>query len=118
MRSRHANPRHRSSSQRRHVPLGTLFVSIISGTPASAAAQPAAGDASSVVTLSPFEVNSSKDVGYLAKDTLAGSLLNTSHKDVAAQISIMTPEFLQDVGAVTMEDAFRYSLNIESTDEF
>ncbi|MSU51024.1 MAG: hypothetical protein EXS37_18360 [Opitutus sp.] len=71
-----------------------------------------------VVTLSPFEVNSSKDVGYLAKDTLAGSRLNTSLKDVAAQVSIMTPEFLQDVGAVTMDDAFRYSLNIESTDEF
>ena len=70
------------------------------------------------VVLSPFEVNSSKDVGYLAKDTLAGSRLNTSLKDVAGQVSIMTPEFLQDVGAVTMDDAFRYSLNIESTDEF
>lgn len=83
----------------------------------TASASPGA-DSEGLVTLSPFEVNSSKDVGYLAKDTLAGSRLNTSLKDVAAQVSIMTPEFLQDVGAVTMEDAFRYSLNIESTEEF
>ncbi len=86
--------------------------------PAGQAAEPADSTSDSVVSLSPFEVNSSKDVGYLAKDTLAGSRLNTSLKDVAAQVSIMTPEFLQDVGAVTMDDAFRYSLNIENTDEF
>ena len=70
------------------------------------------------LVLSPFEVNSSKDVGYLAKDTLAGSRLNTALKDVAAQVSIMTPEFLQDVASVTIEDAMRYSLNVENTDEF
>ncbi len=71
-----------------------------------------------VVALTPFEVNSTKDVGYLAKDTLAGSRLNTSLKDVAAQVSIMTPEFLRDVGAVTLDDALRYSLNIENTKEY
>jgi iron complex outermembrane receptor protein len=96
--------------------LGSIFaVATASAVAASSAPGTANDDA---VVLSPFEVNSSKDVGYLAKDTLAGSRLNTSLKDVAAQISIMTPEFLQDVGAVTMEDAFRYSLNIESTEEY
>ena len=78
----------------------------------------AAAPADEAVVLSPFQVNSSKDVGYLARDTLSGSRLSTALKDVAAQVSIMTPEFLQDVAAVTMEQAFRYSLNVESTEEF
>ena len=44
---------------------------------------------SDVTTLSPFEVNSSKDV--------------------AAQVSIMTPEFLQDVAAGTSRATSRRS---------
>jgi iron complex outermembrane receptor protein len=96
--------------------LGSAFTLVAAS---ALAAEPAPGSGrDEAVVLSPFEVNSSKDVGYLAKDTLAGSRLNTSLKDVGAQVSIMTPEFLQDVAAVTMEDAFRYSLNIESTEEF
>jgi iron complex outermembrane recepter protein len=99
---------------------GASLTTLLILLPALAAqtSKPAVSESSEVLSLSPFEVNSSKDVGYLAKDTLAGSRLNTSLKDIAGQISIMTPEFLQDVGVVTMEDAFRYSLNIESTDEF
>jgi iron complex outermembrane recepter protein len=96
--------------------LATLL--ILLPTLAAQTSKPAIPESSEVLSLSPFEVNSSKDVGYLAKDTLAGSRLNTSLKDIAGQISIMTPEFLQDVGVVTMDDAFRYSLNIESTEEF
>ncbi|MBI5769351.1 MAG: hypothetical protein HZA93_16275 [Verrucomicrobia bacterium] len=105
-------------SMKSRTPLATLGAWLaLALAPAPADAQTTA-PADEALVLSPFQVNSSKDVGYLAKDTLAGSRLNTSLKDVAAQVSIMTPEFLQDVAAVTMEDAFRFSLNIESTDEF
>lgn len=73
---------------------------------------------SELVELSPFEVSSSRDVGYLARNTLGGTRLDTSLRDVASQVSVMTPEFLEDIAATTIEDAFRYSLNVENSDEF
>ncbi|MDQ5981234.1 MAG: hypothetical protein QG602_4212 [Verrucomicrobiota bacterium] len=68
--------------------------------------------------LSPYQVTASTDLGYLARSTLAGSRLNTDLRDVASQISVMTPEFLADVSATTLDDAMRYSLNYENPWEF
>jgi len=79
------------------------------------AAQP---DENRVVELSPFEVNASNDVGYLARNTLAGTRMNTALRDVASQVSIMNAEFLQDVAAIDLQDALRYSLNTENLSEF
>jgi outer membrane receptor protein involved in Fe transport len=64
-----------------------------------------------VYVLSPFSVESSSDVGYLAQNTLAGSRLNTSLKDTGAAISVMTPEFLEDIGATSMKDIILFSSN-------
>jgi outer membrane receptor for monomeric catechols len=63
------------------------------------------------VVLSPFTVNTSKDVGYLAGNTLAGSRLNTSLKDTGAAISVLTPEFLKDIGATNMKDVILFQNN-------
>lgn len=52
------------------------------------AAEPAG---SKVIELSPFQVLSDKDVGYVANDTLAGSRLRTNLADVANAISVFTP---------------------------
>ncbi|KAF0095920.1 MAG: TonB-dependent receptor [Puniceicoccaceae bacterium 5H] len=68
-------------------------------------------DDEEVFELSPFAVETSGDVGYMAQNTLAGSRLNTSLKDTAAAISVMTPEFLQDLGATSMEDIILFSSN-------
>lgn len=70
------------------------------------------------IELSPFVVKSEKDVGYLARSTLGGTRLDTSLRDVASQVSVMTPEFLEDVGATSLEDAFRYSLNVDQLEDF
>lgn len=74
-------------------------------------ASPAAED--STVTLSPFTVSGAKDSGYLAASTLAGSRLNTSLHDTPASISVMTKDFLDDIGATNIADALTYSLNAE-----
>ena len=66
------------------------------------------------VTLSPFVIEASTDTGYLASTTLSGSRLKTDYRDVAAQVSVMTPEFLADIGAFTADDAFNYSANTET----
>src|SRR5687767_9713319 len=77
----------------------------------AAPAAPAAVSASAAVAvdepveLAPFTVNSTTDVGYLAGNTLAGSRLNTPLKDTAASISVMTAEFLSDIGALDLNHA-------------
>lgn len=67
-----------------------------------------------VYSLSPFEVTSSADVGYEARETLAGTRLSTSLKDVAGQVTVMTKEFLQDLAITDLNDALQYSLNMLS----
>ena len=90
-----------------------LLSSVQAQTPAASPAnpRPTESENSDVVVLSPFQVSTSKDVGYLAQNTLAGSRLNTSLKDVGAAISVFTPEFLKDIGATNMKDLILFSNN-------
>ncbi len=64
-----------------------------------------------VYELSPFEVEAGSDIGYLATATLAGSRLNTSLLDTPASISVMTQEFISDIGAADINDAIEYGLS-------
>lgn len=61
--------------------------------------------------MSPFEVRAEHDRGYVATNTLAGSRLNTSLANTPASISVMTKEFLDDIGAISVTGAMEYSLN-------
>lgn len=64
-----------------------------------------------VFILSPFTVETTSDVGYLAQNTLAGSRLNSSLKDTGAAISVITLEFLDDVAATSMKDIILFANN-------
>ncbi len=68
---------------------------------------------SAVVTLSPFVVETTQDIGYLATSTLAGTRLNTSLKDVGAAVSVYTEEFLADIGVQNIEDILAYTASTE-----
>ena len=57
------------------------------------------------VTMSPFEVSSDRDTGYIATNTLAGSRLNTSLLETPASISVLTKDFLNDIGALNVSQA-------------
>ena len=52
-----------------------------------------------IYQLSPFTVEASADVGYRATSTLAGTRINTNLADIGSAISIVTAEFLSDLGA-------------------
>lgn len=65
------------------------------------------------IVLSPFEVDSRSDRGYYATNTLAGSRLDTELRDLAASISVMTSEFLNDIAAHDLETAMVYALNVQ-----
>ncbi len=94
----------------------TLLVGLVA-TAAFAETSPASLAKDEAITLTPFEVSSTRDVGYLATSTMAGSRVNTSLRDMASQISVMTPEFLSDIGAASMAEAYLYSTNTEGTYE-
>lgn len=70
------------------------------------------------IVLNPFEISTTSDDGYAARETLAGTRFKSELKDVPAQVSVMTKEFLQDIAAVTPEEAFLYSINVENMGEF
>ena len=73
----------------------------------------ASSEGEEIQELSPFEVDESRDVGYLAESTLAGSRLNANLRDTPAPIQIYTKEFIEDVGATNLEDILIYSANVE-----
>ena len=74
-------------------------------TPATTAA------AEPVIELSPFTVTSDADRGYQAQNTLAGSRLNSSLKETPGVLDVLTKDFLDDIGATTLEQALVFSTN-------
>ena len=102
--------------------LRTLLVAFVGwlATTAAAVAQttpaPAPAPATSkveTVQLSPFEVVSETDNGYKANGTLAGTRLRTDLRDVAASITVVTKEFMNDIGATTLEGLLTYTVGTE-----
>jgi len=83
------------------------------GTPAPAPGPQPEKASEEVLQLSPFVVNSSGDAGYQATNTLAGTRLNTSLKDVGAAVSVYTAEFLQDIDVTKIEDILTYTASTE-----
>jgi outer membrane receptor protein involved in Fe transport len=68
-----------------------------------------------VVKLSPFEVSTTRNIGYQATDTLAGTRIRTDLKDVGASISVLTKEFLNDIGATDSASMLEYTPNAQTT---
>ena len=66
-----------------------------------------------VVNLSPFVVSSEGDEGYRANNTLSGTRMNTSLLHTPASISVLTKEFLDDIGAENVGDMFKFALSTE-----
>ncbi|WP_438480580.1 TonB-dependent receptor plug domain-containing protein [Oleiharenicola lentus] len=66
-----------------------------------------------VLQLAPFQVSTSKDVGYAATSSLAGSRLNTELKDVASAIQVVTAEFMKDTGSSNLQDILVYTTSTE-----
>ncbi|MBL9208784.1 MAG: TonB-dependent receptor, partial [Opitutaceae bacterium] len=65
------------------------------------------------LVLSPFEVTSTQDRGYQATETLAGTRIRTDLKDVGSAISVITKEFMQDIGATDTATLLQYTTNAE-----
>src|SRR5688572_12450296 len=86
--------------------------SLLAQTTAPAAA-PATPPEEEVLQLSPFEVNADEDTGYAATQTLAGTRIRTDLKDVGSAITVVTKQFMEDIGATDNSTLLQYTPNAE-----
>ncbi len=88
-------------------------------SPADAAQQsdrnsaPASVKREETIVLSPFVVTTEKDQGYFAENTLAGSRMRTNLSDLAASLSVITKQQMDDTASVDVNDMFRYEIGTE-----
>ena len=80
---------------------------------ASVATNSAGGE--KAIELTPFQVTTSKDTGYFAENTLAGSRLNTNLADLAASITVVTKQQMEDTGSLDINDVFKYEASTEGS---
>jgi len=102
------------------LPRLTAFAGFLALAAAPVVAQtiPTAAPASSsgAVVLTPFEVTSDKDHGYAATETLAGTRMRTNLRDVGAALTILTPEFLRDLGVNSLDQALLYTPSVDGVE--
>lgn len=125
------------SSRRRFVAAQLCLASLLSTafaqtapapTPAAATTAPAGprptptetaipASTSETIVLSPFEVvNDTK--GYYSANTMSGTRFNSRIDDLAASISVITKEQMQDFAMLDINDVFLYTTNAEGTGTF
>jgi hypothetical protein len=93
---------------------GLAFVAI--PVVAQTVPSPPATSPTGAVVLTPFEVSSDKDNGYAATETLAGTRMRTNLRDVGASLTILTPEFLRDLGVNSFDQALLYTPSVDSSE--
>lgn len=69
------------------------------------------------VRLSPFVVETERDTGWVASSTLVGNRTNTELANIPASIDAITAEFMQDMGAYTLEDTAMWVANLDVVNE-
>ncbi len=81
----------------------------------AAAIQPAFAqeDNDEVYELSPFVIDASGDEGWRATSTLTGSRTNQELKNVPLSVDALTPEFMEDLGVFTLEEASSFIAGVE-----
>ncbi len=90
-----------------------LTLSFLVGTALAQSVAPSAtSDASAAedaaVILNPFVVSTDANKGYYASETLSGTQLKSQVRDLANPITILTEEFMRDIGAVNYEEALEF----------
>ena len=68
-----------------------------------------------IYELSPFTVSTVDDRGYLSTNAVSGTSLNTSIRDLPMALEVVNLEFIEDLGALNMDEALKYSAGVETT---
>ncbi len=70
-------------------------------------------DETEILVLSPFEVSATENTGYASATTLAGCRLNTELRDIGSAVTVVTAEFLKDIGATDNRTLLQYTASSE-----
>lgn len=94
-------------------PCLALTLSLVAATALAQSVAPSATSAASAavddaVILNPFVVSTDANKGYYASETLSGTQLRSQVRDLANPISVLTEEFMRDIGAVNYEEALEF----------
>ena len=95
--------------------MGRIALSaVLFANPVSLFSQETTNEDDQVFELSPFEVSTSENVGYLANNTLAGTRINAQLQDIANSVQVLTQEFIDDVGATELSELLIYTTGTEA----
>lgn len=61
--------------------------------------------------LSPFEVSSHRDIGYVAASSLAGGRTDAPLRETAAAVSVITREFVDDIAGTSLREVAEWGVN-------
>ncbi len=86
-------------------------------SPLAFAQQAAPARDDSVVTLPTFTVSTDKDVGYRAANSVSATRIDTPIKDLPFAVSAFTEQFINDLGALDLQDVLRYAPSVTSGDK-
>ncbi|MEO7413671.1 MAG: TonB-dependent receptor plug domain-containing protein, partial [Opitutaceae bacterium] len=75
-----------------------------------------AGESGNTILMNPFEVNTEKDRGYAAGNTLSGGRADTPLAITPASISVMTREFLEDFDLTDMNQAAAWTVGMDAAE--
>ena len=91
------------------------LLAVLAATSASSQTAPTttatAAQNEKAITLAAFEVSSDRDVGYTASSALAGGRIDSLLKETPSAITVLTAEFLEDVGATSFGSAAEWAPN-------
>ena len=91
-----------------------FFIGLHAAAPSAPTPVTTTASRDEAIELSPFVVRDATDTGYAATNTLDGSRLNTALRDTPGAISVFTKDFIDDIGATSLEDILRYDVNAVS----
>ena len=110
-----------SASRRRLLGVvlaGALLPFAISAQEVETEAEEMPAEEEEILELSPFVVDEREDTGYWTNNTLVGTRIRSNLDDLAASITVINEQFMEDTGSVDIRDALVYMANAESNSNF
>lgn len=96
--------------------LGLLAAPLQAQTPVPGASTDPARD--QAVVLTAFEIASTRDAGYRATNSVSGTRVNVKLMDMPQTISVLTSDFIKDIGAVDLDEALVYTSGVSTAGFF
>ena len=92
--------------------LGVVAMRLSAQTPVTSNAPDVSDEA---ITLSEFSVSAAQTEGWRTTNTLSGTRVNTDLMTLPKPITVLTSEFLEDIGATSLVDAMNYVTSVAAT---